>query len=226
MKRTWVLVVVVILSQLELPAQLVNYPLRVQRQRWLSQIATNAYPVAYRFGAQVVGAGLSTGEARSPKTTNQMLLTTVYGVTALTCGTNFAAWTDSLTNLNGGLEDFNQFYPTGAYSMYYKGPLGVPFTRTMNLALAKDFPTVDPVFTNLTPVTPLQTSMTFAWPVFSNDTTDFARFIMLEGQIGNNYTNLLQTIITNGVDAVTNSLKILARELKLPPAQNKQPGAP
>ena len=221
MKTTLWLALLGILSQLETSAQLINYPLRVQRQRWLSQIATNAYPVAYRFGTQVVGAGLNTGEDRTPQTTNQLMLTTVYGVTALTFGTNFPAWSDSLTNLSGGLAQFNQSYPTGSYTMNYNGTLGIPFTRNLNLSLAKDFPVIDPVFTNLNPTVPLQTNMTFAWPVFSADSADYARFIMLEGKIGDNYTNLLQTIISNGVDSVTNDLKILSRQLKLAPSQNQ-----
>jgi hypothetical protein len=221
MKATSLFVFVALLSQTEVISQVINYPLRVQRQRWMSQIAADPYPVAYRFGAQVVGAGLASGEARTPATTNQLALTTVYGVTALTYGTNFPAWTESLTNLNGGLADYLQSYPTGAYTMYYKGTLGVPFTRTINLSVSKDFPLLHPVFTNLTPVVPLRTNMTFGWPVFSSNSADFARFTVLEGRIGNNYSNLLQTIIASGVDAVTNDLKIIAVERKLAPSQNQ-----
>ena len=221
MKAAIWFVIAVTLSPVEVSAQAINYPLRVQRQRWLSQIATNPYPVAYRFGAQVLGAGLATGEVRSSVTTNQLMLTTVYSVTALTYGTNFPAWTEALTNMNGGLADFNRSYPTGAYSMYYKGTLGVPFTRTVNLAISKDFPAVDPVFTNLTPLVALRTNMTFGWPVFSSTSSDFVRFTLLEGKIGSNYSNLLQTIIANGIEPATNGLKLLAWERKLSPSQNQ-----
>ena len=221
MKTNIMFVLVALLSQTEVISQVINYPLRVQRQRWMSQIAANPYPVAYRFGAQVVGAGLASGEARTPATTNQLALTTVYGVTALTYGTNFPAWTESLTNMNGGLADYLRSYPTGACTMYYKGTLGLPFTRTINLSVSKDFPVIHPIFTNLTPLVPLQTNMTFGWPVFSGDPVDFVRFTVLEGRIGNNYSNLLQTIIANGIDAVTNDLKIIALERKLSPSQNQ-----
>ena len=214
-------VCVALLSQTEVISQVINYPLRVQRQRWMCQIAADPYPVAYRFGAQVVGAGLASGEVRAPATTNQLALTTVYGVTALTYGTNFPAWAESLTNLDGGLADYVRSYPTGACTMYYKGTLGVPFTRSINLSVSKDFPILHPVFTNLTPLVPLATNVTFGWPVFSSDPADFVRFTVLEGQIGNNYSNLLQTIMANGVDAVTNDLKIIALERKLSPAQNQ-----
>jgi hypothetical protein len=43
---------------------------------------------------------------------------------------------------------------------------------------------------------------------------------LLEGKIGN-YSNLLQNIISNGVEAVTNDFTLLAWERKLPPAQNQ-----
>jgi hypothetical protein len=221
MKATILFVSLAILSQVESRAQVVNYPLRVQRQRWLGQISNDPYPVAYRFGAQVAGAGLTSGEVRNPNLTNQMMLTTLYGVTALSYGTNFPAWSESITNFDGGLADFNRAYPTGAYTLAYKGNLVVPFSRTINLALSRDFPFPHPVFTNLTPLIPLRTNMTFGWPVFSANPTDFARFTLLEGKIGNNYSNLLEMIITNGIESVTNGLKLIAWERKLAPAQNQ-----
>lgn len=202
-------------------AQVVNYPLRLQRQRWFGQLSADPYPVTYRFGAQVVGAGLSAGEVRAGGTTNQLSLTTLYGASALTFGTNFPAWSESATNLDGGLADFNQCYPVGSYTMFYRGTLGVSYSRTINLALANDFSVQHPVFTNLTPLIPLRTNMTFGWPVFSASTSDYTRFTLLEGRIGNNYSNLLQTIINQGVDAVTNDLKVVAIERKLLPTQNQ-----
>jgi hypothetical protein len=194
-------------------AQVASY--RIQRQKWLSQISTNPVPFAYRFGALVAGQGLVTVETRSSVTTNNL----IGGSYQMSFGTNYPAYTVGETNLSSGLSEFNRFYPLGSYTLYSSYMLGpVPRASSVTVALTNDFPQIEPVFTNLNPLTELQATQTFSWPVFSTNPACFAHFVVLEGNID---TNILSDIINNGIQSVTNQLAVLAWDLQLSPAENQ-----
>jgi hypothetical protein len=116
------------------------------------------------------------------------------------------------------LSEFNARYPTGQYQLYTESKVSVvPIVRTYTAALTNDFPSVDPVITNVTPFLSLQSTQTFIWPVFTADPASYSRFYLLEGNLN---TNILDSLIAQGIDSLTNNLVVLAWYLKLNPAQN------
>jgi hypothetical protein len=192
--------------------QIANYS--VGRQKWFSQVSTNPVPMVYRYAAKALGANLQMAEARSPLCTNAL----AGGTMELTYGTNFPALTFSGTNQVSGLSAFNAAYPTGPYALYGEYKLVSTRSQLFSSTLTNDFPALDPIFTNLPPSMSLSATQLFRWPVFTSDTTSFVRFYLLEGDVE---TNLVDTLINGGIEAVTNNLSVLAWYRNLSPLQNQ-----
>jgi hypothetical protein len=186
---------------------------KVSRQKWLSQLGLEPVPLAWRFAASVGGANLTRVEVRGPVGVDVCSGNSLQ----MSFATNYPAVVMDGTNLVSGWTNFNARYPTGEYMLYTEVRLGVPITKTYALKLTNDLPTIEPRFTNVTPLATLQPSQTFQWPVFTSDPSSFCRFFLLEGDLS---TNLVDSVINGGMDALTNSLTVLAWQLNLPPTEN------
>jgi len=164
----------------------------------------------------VVGVNLLESEIRAPGATNA-LAGSAY---QMSFATNLPAWIVSETNLTGGLPEFNASYPTGSYTLQTKVKLALGGSKivTSTPALTNDFPAADPVFTNVTPFMSLQTTQAFKWPAFTADPACYSRFYLLEGSVD---TNLLDAFVASGIDALTNTLSVLAWNLSIPPTQTE-----
>lgn len=207
-----VIALLLLLGCMVAEAQVSSYS--VHRQKWITQASTNPVPFAYRFSASVTGVGtLKAGEVRTPATTNALS----GGTLQLAYGTNFIAFTVDGTNVNSGAASMNASYPTGAYVLSVQSKIG-PTTLTTNIAvnLSQDFPVVQPVITNVTPLMGLESTQLFAWPAFSTNPLAYARFYLLEGAVD---TNLLEAVLSNGLAALTNTMSVVALELDIPATQ-------
>ena len=188
-------------------AQVVTYNL--SRQKWLTQLGTNAMPLLYRFSAWTMGNGLKKAEARSPSAVFPLEGNSYQ----MDFATNFPAFILSETNLAGGLDEFNAVFPATNYSLYTESQISVlPIVRTYAVPLTNDFPLGNPVFTNITALSTLESTQTFAWAPCTTNPAAYTRFALLEGDIT---TNLIDQILNEGIASLTNTLKVLAWELRL-----------
>jgi hypothetical protein len=186
----------------------------IHRQKWITQASTNPVPFAFRFSVNVTGVGtLKSGELRSPLTTNALS----GGTLQLSYATNFFVLAVDGTNVNSGASLMNASYPTGAYVLTVQSKVG-PATLTTNITadLSQDFPAALPVITNVTPLMGLESTQLFAWPAFSSNPLAYTRFYLLEGAVD---TNLLEAVLSNGLEALTNTMSVVALELNLPASQ-------
>jgi hypothetical protein len=205
------LVALVVGSARPASAQVANYT--VERQRWLTQLSTNSIPAAYRFGARVVGVNLLKAEVRLPGTTNVL----AGGASLMTFATNLPALTIEGTNLVDALPAFEAAYPVGTYALYDEYKLLTTRSQLFVSQVANSFAVPDPTITNLTPAMYLQATQTFRWPVFTSDTNCYCNFYLLEGDTD---TNMIDVLINSGIDALTNSLSVLAWRRNLSPLEN------
>lgn len=194
-------------------AQVASYT--VTRQRWVTQVSVNPVPLAYRFSTTVTGIGtLKSGEIRSPKATNALTGSTVQ----LSYTTNFVAVTLEGTNVLTSASEMNAAFPPGSYQLSVQSKIGITTLSTNITAnLSEDFPAADPVITNIPPLAGLTANQVFSWPLYSSNSLAYTRFYLLEGSID---TNLVNSVLSEGIEALTNSLSIVAMELKLPATQN------
>lgn len=194
-------------------AQVASYT--ITRQKWVTQLSTNPVPLAYRFSTTVTGVGtLKSGEIRSPKSTNALSGNTLQ----LNYATNFAAVAVDGTNVLSGADGMNAAFPPGSYQLIVQSKIGITtLTTNINASLTGDFPAATPVITNIPPLTGLAETQVFSWPLFSSSSLAYARFYLLEGAID---TNLVNAVLSGGIEALTNTLGIVAMELKIPAAQN------
>lgn len=195
-------------------AQITSYTL--QRQKWIVHATTNPVPVAYRFStlAMAPAGNLTKAEVRTPLVTHVLSPSTL-----MMYGTNYPGMLFDGTNLIEGLSAFTNGYPLGAYQLYdeYK-LLSVPRQQSLLAQLATDFPDPDPIVTNVSPLVPLEATQTFIWPVFATDTNSYTRFYLFEGNLE---TNMVNTLLTGGIEAITNETVLLSYNLRLPTTQNQ-----
>lgn len=199
-------------SSLQTAAQVSSYS--VHRQKWITQVATNPIPFAYRFSVNVTGVGtLKGGEIRAPLATNALS----GGTMQLSFATNFMALVIDGTNVLTGLELMTASYPTGPYTLNVQSKIGPTFlTTNISVDLSRDFPPSPPVITNAPPWMGLEATQEFAWAAFSTNPLAYTRFYLLEGDVD---TNLLASVMSSGIDALTNTMSIVAVELNLPASQ-------
>lgn len=201
-------------TNIAVQAQVVYFDM--SRQKWLTQISTNPAPFVYRYAASVLGNKIIEATSTAPSGIENDLYG---GYTAAMFGTNFPALMFDGSNFLSGLTIYNFFYPTGNYSLYTKcQPTAIPVIRDYNGVMTNDFPAVDPVLTNVSPVEPLLPTQTFRWPVFTTAPDHFCNFFLLEAD--DISTNIVNNIIENGVSAVTNNMTVLSWNLRLNPTAN------
>jgi hypothetical protein len=215
MKRVTPLVGLCLLAiQVAAQAQVVYFD--ISRQKWLSQISTNPAPFIYRYATRALGNNIIEATSIAPSGLENDLYG---GYTATMFATNFPSFIFDGTNFVSGYTVFNLFYPLGNYTLYTRCQSGaVPLIRNYNGVMTNDFPAVDPVFTNVSPIEPLLPTQTFRWPVFTTAPDHYCSFFLLEAD--NISTNILNNIIENGISAVTNNMTVLSWNLRLSPTAN------
>lgn len=213
MRRTVLLSTLVLLVFASCLSAQVGY-YRVLRTRWSSQVLTNPVPVNYRFSAMIAGSAFQSSQILGLVLTNSLL----GGAYQMSFGTNFPAFSIAETNLNGGLDTFNTVYPATNYRLKTLYQY-LSFSRTNDylVPFTNDFPATAPVFTNVLPVSSLDTNQLFQWPVFATDTNHFASFYLLEGHVD---TNMISQLVSGGVSALTNELSLLYVAARITPTQN------
>ncbi len=212
--RYWLILGLALFSTAAIHAQMLSY--KLDRQKWLSQISTNPIPLMYRFSALIAGSGLQYSEVWSPAVTNGLAGST----SQMSFGTNLSAFSYVDTNLVNSDEIFTTNFPPGNYTLYVESKTVTYRINKYPVAWNVDFATVPPVITNLPPLTFLQATQEFRWPVFNADGAGYTTFVLLEGRIDTNMLlTLAQSASAVGLDAFTN-MTVLSAQLRLAPSEN------
>jgi hypothetical protein len=185
------------------------------RQKILSQISTNPIPILYRYAVTAAGANLKSGSSQGPTTIDTLSGSSLQ----MSYSTNFPAYSIGETNLTGGLAEFNNVYPPGAYNLRMESKVSVvPIVQNFIATFTNDFDLTEPVFTNVSPLMALSSVQTFKWAPYGSKGGCYARFLLFEGKLN---TNMVNEIMTSGVEAITNSLAIVAWENKMDPSRTE-----